>query len=146
MLSRNSRRSPRAAAVFERAADADLDQARIEQSELGVGEALDLDRVIPAVAEVVEVGQRPNVFVSMSSKMSSSRTLRASIKSAAWSGSGSRVLQPNCFLELELTGVAVNADLIFPKSAEPKFPTLAGAAISRRRDRGLRFLAAGRAA
>ena len=40
----------------------------------------------------------------------------------------------------------VNADLIFPKSAEPKFPTLAGAAISRRRDRGLRFLAAGRAA
>ena len=47
--------------------------------------------------------------------------------------------------DLETFG-SVNADLIFPKSAEPKFPTLAGAAISRRRDRGLRFLAAGRAA
>jgi hypothetical protein len=37
---------------------------------------------------------------------------------------------------------AVNADLIFPKSAEVKFPSLAGMVINRWRDRRLHFLAA----
>jgi hypothetical protein len=36
----------------------------------------------------------------------------------------------------------VNADLIFPKSAEVKFPSLAGMVINRSRDRRLHFLAA----
>ncbi|MGY3341310.1 hypothetical protein ACVWZ4_007503 [Bradyrhizobium sp. USDA 4472] len=36
-------------------------------------------------------------------------------------------------------GHHVNADLIFPKSAEVKFPTQAGSAINRRHDRYLHF-------
>jgi hypothetical protein len=39
---------------------------------------------------------------------------------------------------------AVNADWIFPKSAEVKFPTLAGMVINRWFDGRLRFSAAGR--
>jgi hypothetical protein len=50
--------APGAAAVFGRAAAVDLDQARIDDSGFGVGEALDPDRVLPAIAEVVKVRQR----------------------------------------------------------------------------------------
>src|SRR5258705_11789477 len=50
--------APGAAAVFRRAASADLDQARVEHPGLGIGEAVDRDRVLPANAEVVDVFQR----------------------------------------------------------------------------------------
>jgi hypothetical protein len=50
--------APGAAAIFWRAATADLDQARVEHAWLGIGEMLDLDRVLPTVAEVIEVRQR----------------------------------------------------------------------------------------
>jgi len=42
----------------------------------------------------------------------------------------------------EIVSGTVNADLIFPKSAEVKFPNLAGMVINRSRDRRLHFLAA----
>src|SRR4249920_164102 len=50
--------APGAASIFWRAATADLDQARVEHAWLGIGEMLDLDRVLPTVAEVIEVRQR----------------------------------------------------------------------------------------
>lgn len=50
--------APRAADVFGRTASGGLGQARIERSRLKIGEALDFDRVLPAVAEVVDVSQR----------------------------------------------------------------------------------------
>ena len=45
--------APGTADVFRRAAAGGLDQPRIGDARLGVAEALDLDRVLPAVAEVV---------------------------------------------------------------------------------------------
>ena len=56
--------APGTAAVFRRAAAGDVDQARIEYARLGIGELLDLDRVLPAVAEVIKVHQllRADVF------------------------------------------------------------------------------------
>ena len=50
--------APGAAAVFRRAASADLDQARVEHPGLGIGEAFDRNRLLPAIAEVVDVSQR----------------------------------------------------------------------------------------
>src|SRR4051812_27117611 len=49
--------APWPAAVFGRAAAANVDQTRIEHSRLGIDEALDFDRVLPAIAEVVHVAQ-----------------------------------------------------------------------------------------
>ena len=50
--------APGAADIFRRAAPARLDQARIKNAGLGIDEALDFDRVLPAVAKIVEVPQR----------------------------------------------------------------------------------------
>lgn len=47
--------APGTADVLGRATPADLDQARIEHARIGIEQALDLDRVLPAVAKVVEV-------------------------------------------------------------------------------------------
>jgi len=47
--------SPRPAAILGRAAPDRLDQARVLNARLGVEDTLDLDRVFPAVAEVVEM-------------------------------------------------------------------------------------------
>ncbi len=49
--------APRAADIFRRATAAGLDQARIELARLWIDETLDLDRVLPTVAEVVKVAQ-----------------------------------------------------------------------------------------
>ena len=56
--------TPRAADVFGRTAAGRLDQARIEDVGFGRRHALDLDRVLPPVAVVVEITQRlgPGVF------------------------------------------------------------------------------------
>jgi hypothetical protein len=58
------------------------------------------------------------------------------------------LLEPNIRLTIVtvLIGLGfrlVNAERIFPKSAEVKFPTLAGMVISQRFDPVLRFSAAG---
>lgn len=45
------------AAVFRRTAAAHLDQARIQHAGFRIGEAFDLDGVLPSVAEVVEIEQ-----------------------------------------------------------------------------------------
>jgi hypothetical protein len=47
--------APGSAAVFGRTAADDFDQAPIEHTRCGIGEALDLDRVLPAIAEVLEI-------------------------------------------------------------------------------------------
>jgi hypothetical protein len=49
--------APWAATVLERTAAADFNQARIERTRRGVGEAFDFDRVLPAIAEVVEIDE-----------------------------------------------------------------------------------------
>src|SRR6185312_11129587 len=49
--------APRSAAVLGRATSADLGQPRIKHAWLGIAEPLDLDRVLPAIAEVVEVDE-----------------------------------------------------------------------------------------
>ena len=49
--------TPGAADIFRRAASAYLNQARIAYAGLRIGEPLDLERVFPAIAEVVEVSQ-----------------------------------------------------------------------------------------
>src|SRR5207248_4178178 len=56
--------APRAAAVLGRAAAVDFSQARIDHTRLRSGEALDLDRVLPAIAEIVQVDEfvRADVF------------------------------------------------------------------------------------
>jgi hypothetical protein len=43
--------APGAATIFGRAAAGGCDQARIQYAWLGVGELLDLDRVLPAIAK-----------------------------------------------------------------------------------------------
>ena len=48
---------PGAATIFGRAAAGRCDQARIEYAWLGVNELLDLDRVLPAIAKIVDVAQ-----------------------------------------------------------------------------------------
>ena len=56
------------------AAAGDFDEARIELPRLGIAEPLDLDCVLPTVAEVIS--QRyTSFFVPMSSRMSPSRAL-----------------------------------------------------------------------
>ena len=47
--------APRTAHIFGRAMSAGLDQARIKLTGLWIDETLDLDRVLPPVAEVVEI-------------------------------------------------------------------------------------------
>lgn len=47
--------APGDADVFRRAAPSRLDQPRVKGAGFGVDEALDFDRVLPAVAEVVEI-------------------------------------------------------------------------------------------
>ena len=42
-------------AIFWRAATSSVDQARVEHAWLGIGEMLDLDRMLPTVAEVVKI-------------------------------------------------------------------------------------------
>jgi hypothetical protein len=49
--------APGAAHVLGRAASRDLDQARIKNAGYRVDETLDFDRVLPAVAKVVEVSE-----------------------------------------------------------------------------------------
>ncbi len=49
--------APRAATVLGRTAAADFNQARIERTRRGVGEAFDFDRVLPAIAEVIEIDE-----------------------------------------------------------------------------------------
>jgi hypothetical protein len=53
-----------AAAVFGRATPAGLDQTRIELAGFWIDKTLDLDGVLPAVAEVVEIDEffRADVF------------------------------------------------------------------------------------
>ena len=50
--------APRSADVLGRAAPCGVDQERVDEAGHGIRDALDLDRVFPAVAEVVEVFQR----------------------------------------------------------------------------------------
>ncbi len=50
--------APGAADILGRAASCNVDQARIENTGFRVEEALDLDRVLPAVAKVIEISQR----------------------------------------------------------------------------------------
>lgn len=50
--------APRAADILRRAAPSGLDQAGISDARHGVIDTLDPDRVLPAVAEVVEVPER----------------------------------------------------------------------------------------
>lgn len=67
--------TPGAATILGRTAATDFDQTRIEYAWLGIDEALDLDRVLPAVAEVIEY---VSFFIPTSSRISLSRALRAS--------------------------------------------------------------------
>jgi hypothetical protein len=50
--------APWAAAVFGRTAAARVDQARIDDARYWVEEALDFDRVLPAITKVVEISHR----------------------------------------------------------------------------------------
>ena len=50
--------APRTADVLGWAVALGLDQARIKDTWFGIDQALDLDRVLPAIAEVVEILQR----------------------------------------------------------------------------------------
>src|SRR5262249_35103896 len=50
--------APGATAIFGRAASGRCDQARIECAWLGIGEPLAVDRVLPAIAKIVDVPQR----------------------------------------------------------------------------------------
>ena len=64
MASRNSTVAPGTADVFGRTASRDVDQARVCDARHGIGDALDFDRVLPAIAEVVEIfeGLHADVF------------------------------------------------------------------------------------
>ena len=77
--------TPRAADVFGRTAAGRLDQARIEDVGFGERDALDLDRVLPAVAVVVEITQR---LGPASSSTSIRLALRASSGPPGQSGDG----------------------------------------------------------
>ena len=55
--------TPRPSAILRRTAAANLDEARIEHTGFGIGETLDLDRVLPSVAEVVEIDELPGADI-----------------------------------------------------------------------------------
>jgi hypothetical protein len=80
-----------AAAVFRRAASAYLDQARVEHAGFRIGEAFHVDRVLPAIAEVIEIDELlgTHVFEDILEP-----SLAASRKSPVQSASGLGVLQP----------------------------------------------------
>src|SRR5258708_38725661 len=50
--------APGTADVFGGTAPCSLDQARVRNAGHGIGNALDLDRVLPAIAKIVEVSER----------------------------------------------------------------------------------------
>jgi hypothetical protein len=55
--------TPRPSAILRRTAAANLDEARIEHTRFGIGETLDLDRVFPSVAEVIEIDELPGADI-----------------------------------------------------------------------------------
>ena len=81
-------RSRGSADVLGRAAADSLDENRIDQAGMRVGDALDLDRVLPAVAEVVEIGEGLGAGVLDRPSAGSSCARRAAPTRASHSGSG----------------------------------------------------------
>jgi hypothetical protein len=77
--------APGTADVFGRTASRDVDQARVCDTRHGIGDMLDLDRVLPAVAEVVEIfeGLHVDVFKPRCCPNAPARKVPRSIREGA---------------------------------------------------------------
>ena len=76
--------APGTADVFGRTATCGVDQARVCGTRRGIGDVLDLDRVLPAVAKVVEIFERLHADVLDIDEAGLARIERATAPVGVW--------------------------------------------------------------